>query len=102
MYEYSLMDVNHRELLVYHWHPESAFKTPDYPHVHVSASLHAQVSAVGHRQIGLDKIHLATQHGGIDAIVRMLITDFEIAAIRDDWEIIVERFESMFGFMQKS
>jgi hypothetical protein len=45
MYEYRLLDHHHQELLVYHWQPGSSYLGPDHPHLHVSASLRAQVNA---------------------------------------------------------
>ena len=91
MYEYRLLDHDHTELLEYHWQPGAAYAGPDEPHLHVSASLNARTDAVSTRSIGLDKLHVATGLVSLAAVVRMLITEFGIAAQRADWREILER-----------
>ena len=97
MYEYRLLDRDERELLVYHWQPGPDFLGPDHPHLHVSASLHAQVDAVTRQEIALDKLHLPTGQVTIAAIVRFLITEFGIAPLRDDWHEILTRADAVFA-----
>jgi hypothetical protein len=82
-YEYGLLDRSQRELLVYHWHPESI--GPDYPHLHVSASLNVQVDALTRRSIDLDKLHIVTGPVTLQSFIRMLITEFQIRPLRPDW-----------------
>lgn len=94
MYEYRLLDHNHTELLVYHWQPGPEFQGPDHPHLHVSAALHAQVDAVTHLQIDLDRRHIATGRVSLEAVVRMLITEFGIAPQRPDWRRTLDRTEA--------
>jgi hypothetical protein len=97
MYEYRLVDHNWRELLVYHWQPGATFLGPDYPHVHISASLDAQVDAVSRREIGLDKLHLITGRVSLAAFARMLITEFGIAPLRHDWRETLDQADAMLG-----
>lgn len=85
MYQYRLVDRDHTELLVYHWQPGPDYAGPDHPHVHVSAALRAKVDAVTTREIGLDKLHIATGLVSLAAVVRMLIAEFGIAPLRADW-----------------
>lgn len=92
-YSYHLEDVRERELLAYHWQPGPLFLGPDHPHVHVSAALTAQVDAQSRRQIGLDKLHLATGVVPLAAFVRMLITEFGAAPLRHDWRETLDRVE---------
>jgi hypothetical protein len=96
MYEYRLLDRDQRELLVYHWQPGSATRGPDYPHLHVSASLTARVDARSSQEIGLDKLHLPTDRVSFEAVVRMLIDEFGIAPRRNDWRDTLERTETIF------
>ncbi|MGH2616768.1 MAG: hypothetical protein ACRDJC_16155 [Thermomicrobiales bacterium] len=91
MYEYRLLDHHQRELLVYHWQPGDAYLGPDHPHLHVSAALTAQTSAVDRRSIDLDKLHLATGHVSLPAVVRMLIEEFRVAPQRPDWAATLDR-----------
>ncbi len=92
MYQYSLLDRNHRELLVYHWQPKSA--GPDYPHLHVSASVDAQFDAITRHRIDLDKRHSATGQVTLKAFIRMLITEFQIKPLRSDWEARLKASDS--------
>ncbi len=94
MYEYRLLDRDHQELLVYHWQPGLRFLGPDHPHMHVSAALHAQVDARHRREIGLDKLHMATGVVSLAAFVRMLITEFGVSPLRHDWRETLDRVEA--------
>jgi hypothetical protein len=85
MYEYRLLDRDERELLVYHWQPGPEHSGPGYPHLHVSASLNAQADALTRRSIDLDKLHLPTGIVTLPAFVRMLITEFQIRPLRQEW-----------------
>jgi hypothetical protein len=84
----SLLDRNQRELLVYHWHPESEGRY--YPHLHVSASLNAQVDALTRREIDLDKLHIVTGPVSLQGFIRMLVTEFQIRPLRADWQARLE------------
>lgn len=96
MYQYRLLDHNERELLVYHWQPGAEFLGPDHPHLHVSAALDAQTSAVDRQAIDLDKLHLPTGRVSLASVVRMLITEFRVAPQRPDWAAALERAERVF------
>ncbi|MBA3276849.1 MAG: hypothetical protein H0T72_13785 [Chloroflexia bacterium] len=91
MYEYRLLDHHHKELLVYHWQPGPGARGPDHPHLHISAALHAQVDAVTRREIGLDKLHVETGRVSLEAVIRMLITEFRVALRRHDWRETLDR-----------
>ena len=96
MYEYSLLDRDETELLVYHWQPD-ADRT--YPHLHVSAALSVRRRALEDKQaIDLDGLHLPTGRVSLEAIVRMLIDEFEIAARypEADWRRRLEETEAVF------
>lgn len=85
-YEYRFLDHDERELLVYHWQPGPGYAGPDFPHLHVSAALSAQVDARNRRTIALDKRHLPTGLVTIQAFVKMLIEEFQVRPLRPDWE----------------
>jgi hypothetical protein len=59
---------------------------PDFPHLHVSASLDAQVNALTRLRIDLDKVHLPTGLVSLQAFVRMLIAEFGVRPLRADWQ----------------
>jgi len=96
MYQYRLLDQRERELLVYHWQPGDAFLGPDHPHVHVSAALSAQVTAIDTEIIDLTGLHLATGRVSLEAVIRMLIEEFGVAPQRPDWREILARTEAVF------
>ena len=81
---------------MYHWQPGEAYLGPDHPHLHVSASLSAQTSAVDRQSIDLGKLHLATGRVSLASVVRMLITEFGIAPRRHDWAETLDRTERIF------
>jgi hypothetical protein len=94
MYEYSLLDLDETELLVYHWQPDA---DPAYPHIHVSAALRARTSALEEKQsIDLDRLHLPTGRVSLEAVVRMLITEFGIAPRRSNWQEVLKQTEAIF------
>jgi hypothetical protein len=94
MYEYSLLDRDATELLVYHWQPDA---DPAYPHIHVSAALHAKTRALEKKHtIDLDGLHLPTGRVSLEAVIRMLITEFAIAPRRADWRRTLDRTEAAF------
>lgn len=96
MYEYRILDYHLEELLVYHWQPGVDFEGPDHPHLHISAALNAQVDAVAHRNIDLDKLHVATGRVSLEAIIRTSITEFKVAPQRHDWRETLDRTEAPF------
>lgn len=96
MYQYRLLDQRERELLVYHWQPGDAFLGPDHPHLHVSAALLAQVTAINTETIDLSGRHLATGRVSLEAVIRTLIDEFGVAPQRPDWRETLARTETVF------
>lgn len=96
MYQYRLLDQRERQLLVYHWQPGDAFLGPDHPHLHASAALSAQVIAGETEPIDLASRHLATGRVSLEAFIRMLIEEFDVAPQRPDWRETLARTESVF------
>lgn len=85
MYQFQVLDHLERELLVYHWQPGPEWRGPDHPHVHVSAALRAYANAVTTRVYDLDKLHLPTGSVSLAMVVRMVIEEFGVAPLRQDW-----------------
>ncbi len=67
------------------------------PHLHVSATLSAWVSATEQRQIGLDKLHVPTGLLSLADIVRMVIEEFAVRPLHDDWEVRLDRVAPRLG-----
>ena len=97
MYEYRILDQQETELLVWHWQPGDEWFGPDHPHIHVSATLQARMrDGEELRAFDLDKIHVPTGRVLLEAVVRMLINEFNIRPARANWEAILERSEGKF------
>ena len=95
-YEYRILDSRETELLVHHWQPGAIARGPDFPHVHVSAALSAQVSATATRRLALDKRHIPTGLVSLADVVRMLIAEFGIAYRHRNWAARLTRAEAAF------
>lgn len=94
LYEYRLLDHRLEEQPVYHWQPGPDFAGLDHPHVHVSATLDVQIDALSRRAIDLDKLHIPTGHVTLQDMIRMLITEFQVAPRRTDWRETLGRMDS--------
>jgi len=95
-YEYRILDHTERELLVYHWQPGTDNSGPDHPHIHISGTLQGMRSATERLEIPLDKLHIPTGRVSIEAVIRMLITEFGVRPLREDWEKRLNETESRF------
>lgn len=78
-YAYKLSTVRNEELLAFHWHPEA---TPpvSFPHLHVRSD----VAPLSH------KTHVPTGHVSLADVVRLLIVEFGVPPLRDDWQAILD------------
>ncbi len=74
--------------------PGPLFLGPDHPHLHVSTALIAQTDATTSREIGLDRLHLPTGQVSVAGFVRMLIAEFGVTPLRDDWQATLDRIET--------
>ena len=80
-YDYTLYDVEEREVLLYHWHPvgNSSVETP---HLHLK-----QGAQVGRAEVR--DAHLPTGDVSLNAILRVLIEEMGVRPRRSDWESIL-------------
>jgi hypothetical protein len=46
--------------------------------------------------VTLHKLHLPTGRVSIEAVIRFLIEDLEVAPLRDDWRAVLDRHEDLF------
>lgn len=95
-YEYRILDSQAAELLVYHWQPGRVARGPNHPHLHVSATLSARVSATAQQAFPLDKRHLPTGRVSLEAVIRFLIAEFGIAYRHRNWVARLNRAEEVF------
>jgi hypothetical protein len=87
-YQYSLLDRNEREIVVYRWHPEGVNTFAD-PHMHVSGAAPIELAlAPGEaepRELAINKAHFPTARFFLEDVVALLIREFDVAPRRADW-----------------
>jgi len=83
-YNYSVQDRLEKELFAYHWHP---WLKPSFPHIHVCPA-----SGVNN----LRKIHLPTARISIEEVLQLLIEQFKVKPIRQDWEKVLKRTKAAY------
>lgn len=81
-YFYALEEPEGREILTYHWHPDS--RSPvTFPHLHLGAG-----ARVERRE--LREAHIPTGHVELENVLAMAILDFGTRPQRDDWAGILD------------
>jgi len=81
-YEYRLSDGDDREIVAYHWHPESVSHV-QAPHLHLGPA-----AEVG--RPALATAHLPTGWVGLGEVVRLAIDGLGTAPIRRDWDRVLD------------
>jgi len=80
-YFYTLLDHNLREMVAFHWHP-TANSHVRTPHLHLGPG-----SQVGRAE--LQRSHLPTGFVELQQVLRLLIEEFDVTPLRDDWGAIL-------------
>jgi hypothetical protein len=78
-YYFALQDERERELLAYHWHPESRSRVT-WPHLHVGQALALS-----------SRIHLPTGRIFLEDILRLAIEEFGVRPRRMNWETVLRQ-----------
>jgi hypothetical protein len=74
-YLYEFTDVAGRELVAFHWHPDS--RSPiTFPHVHIGARI---------GDLDLSKLHIPTGVLKLPQIIRFAIEEVGVEPLREDW-----------------
>ena len=84
-YEYALRTRQDREVLAYHWHPETREdgRPVRFPHLHVRCG-----DDVGRR---LRKAHLPTGRVALEDVLRLLVAGLGARPLRPDWSATLTR-----------
>jgi len=83
-----VLDGNRAEILAHHWHPIGSSRVVT-PHIHVpSARMSVQLGTTDD-QLLLSDLHIAAGFISFRGIVRMLIEEFSVQPLRDDWRDIL-------------
>jgi hypothetical protein len=78
----------HREIFGYHWHPES--RSPiTFPHFH----LHEGAN-IGARHLA--GAHFPTGRIAVEQVLRLLIEEFNVQPLRDDWSTVLQQTQERF------
>ena len=88
-YSYSLDDRDHKEILAYHWHPDTR-NSVDFPHMHLGAG-------TGMTRQELFRAHLPTGHIALVDMIRLTITEFGTQALRGDWREVLAAHSDLLG-----
>ena len=84
-YAYAIDDRDGHEVLAYHWQEGTP---PPCPHLHLGAG--AGVNAL------VQTRHLPTGRVALEAVVRLLVEEFEVPPLRRDWRTVLRRGEERF------
>lgn len=84
-YWYQFEDQTGKQLLTYHWTPETADpQQRRYPHLHVGSSVIDPHGPFTPDQVS--RLHVPTERVSLEAIVRFAIQELGVRPIRRDWE----------------
>jgi hypothetical protein len=75
-YYYALHDSKRRELLAFHWHPDSEGRKDPHLHIYDAANIIRLLA----------KVHLPTGRIALEDFLRFLIQELKVKPIRADWE----------------
>src|SRR5262249_51662350 len=80
-YDYSILNEDFSEFLVYHWHPDSS--SPEKrPHLHIGGES--------------GKAHVPTGRVALEDVLRFCIRDLEVQPLREDWSDILDATQGAF------
>ena len=82
-YWYEIGDALGRELIAFHWHPDSVSPVR-FPHLHLTSQTPAIAIAEG-QSVSLSEMHIPGSVSMSD-IVRLLIVEFGVEPRRPDWK----------------
>jgi hypothetical protein len=87
-YSYRILDRDRNEILAYHWHPSGASRVA-HPHLHLSNRVSPIDVGRGQEPLALADLHIATGPIDFATIVRMLIEEFDVQPLREDWRDVL-------------
>jgi hypothetical protein len=87
-YIYRLLDREHNGIVAYHWHP-AGISSVRHPHLHLSNQIRPIELGRNQTPLPLADMHLATGIVPLAHVVRMLIEEFGVEPLRDDWDAVL-------------
>lgn len=92
-YTYKILDTIAQEILAFHW-PPVGFSSVTHPHLHLSSQLPPVVTGREQQEIALSDMHIPTGFVTLPDIVRLLIDEFGVEPLRDDWRTVLAANEA--------
>jgi hypothetical protein len=89
-YAYEILDRDGSEIIAYHWHP-LGLSSVTHPHLHLSNQIRPIELGRSQAPLPLADMHLATGVVPLAHVVRMLIEEFGVEPLRDDWDAVLPR-----------
>jgi hypothetical protein len=89
-YTYRVLDREDNEIVAYHWHPDGV-SSVRHPHLHLSNQIRPIDLGRNQTPLPLADYHLATGVVPLAHLVRMLIEEFGVEPLRDDWDEVLPR-----------
>jgi hypothetical protein len=93
-YTYQILETDRQEILAYHWHP-IGFSGVMHPHFHLPNRFPPIIAGRGQREIVLSDMHIPTGFVTFADIVRLLIDEFGVEPLRDDWRAVLAAGEDV-------
>lgn len=96
-YAYEILDLAGQEFLSYHWHPAGLSHVTE-PHLHLSSRLRpVEVASTGRvpHELSLADLHVPTGRVELADVVRLLIRELAVRPLRDDWEAVLSRRDTV-------
>ena len=96
-YFYAIATAEGRDILEFHWQPDAkptrdGERVVTAPHMHVGPAITAGQTAV--RPGTFHKAHIPTGRVILQAVVRLLISEFEVESLNTNWQAILDRTEA--------
>jgi hypothetical protein len=94
-YQYRILDIKERELVIHDWHPQGMSPVLT-PHVHVPpAGAVIMAQRPGSPREGaktyLGDLHIPTARIFLEDVVEFLIRDFDVVTLKPNWRTLLER-----------
>jgi len=93
-YSCSLQDLQGKEFLSYHWHPEGRSAVA-YPHLHVGAA-----SGIPAKGLITPGAHLPTGRVALEDLLRLAIEQLGVTPQRPDWSAVLDECQEAFEASQ--
>lgn len=84
-YNYRLLDLGDREILAYHWHP-GGISPVTFSHLHLTRLIEPVALGRDREPVSLADMHLPRGSVALADIVRLVITESDVAPLRGDWQ----------------